>query len=107
MKLKVEVNDDVVKWFHKKSDSLGLDIDDLIEFIMKGYMAKNDPKKAVALNNRNRIAAGMSAERAKRYVSLPIEKLLWEEICKIAKNRDKEPGEMVLALIDDFAKNEE
>lgn len=107
MKISLEIDDDVAKWFEKKAGNLGIELDDLVEFIMKGYLSKNDPKKAVAMNNRNRIAAGMSIEKAKRYVSLPIEKALWEELCTIASNRETEPGEMVLSLISDFARNEE
>ncbi|PID78317.1 MAG: hypothetical protein CSA18_02060 [Deltaproteobacteria bacterium] len=107
MKLSVEIDEDVVKWFKKKSGNLGVEIDDLVEFIMKGYLSKNDPKKAVAMNNRNRLAAGMSVEKAKRYVSLPIEKVLWEELCTIASKRDKEPGEMVISMISEFARLEE
>lgn len=106
MEMCVEINDEVVKWFEKKSKGLGLDIDDLVEFLMKGYLSKNDPKKAVEMNNRNRLAAGMSVEKAKRYVSLPIEKVLWEEICTIAKNREVEPSEMILSMIDEFARKE-
>ena len=107
MKLSVEINDEVVQWFENKAESLGIEVDDLVEFIMKGYLSKNDPKKAVEMNNRNRIAAGMSVEKAKKYVSLPIEKVMWEEICTIAKNRETEPAEMVISVIDEFARNEE
>ena len=107
MNLSIEIDDEVVTWFEKKSEGLGLDVDDLIGFIMKSYLRKNDPKKAVEMNNRNRIAAGMSIEKAKKYVSLPIEKLLWQEICNIAKKREKEPSEMVLSLIQDFAEKED
>jgi macrodomain Ter protein organizer (MatP/YcbG family) len=103
----VEVNDEVVEWFEKKAAGLGLDIDDLVEFLMKGYLSKNDPKKAVEMNNRNRLAAGMSVEKAKKYVSLPVDKVLWEELCTIAKKKDTEPSQMVLSMIDEFARNEE
>lgn len=107
MKISLEIQDEVVEWFEKKCDGLGLDIDDLVEFLMKGYLSKNDPKKAVEMNSRNRIAAGMGVEKAKRYVSLPIEKVLWEELCTIAKKRDKEPSQMVISMIDEFARTEE
>lgn len=107
MKISLEIQDEVVEWFEKKCDGLGLDIDDLVEFLMKGYLSRNDPKKAVEMNNRNRIAAGMSAEKAKKYVSLPIEKVLWEELCTIAKNRGKEPTDMIISEIDKFARTEE
>ncbi|MGE4520523.1 MAG: hypothetical protein AB7E04_13570 [Desulfobacteraceae bacterium] len=107
MKMTVEINDEVVKWFEKKAEGLGIDLDDLVEFLMKGYLSKNDPKKAVEMNHRNRLAAGMSVEKAKRYVSLPIHKVLWEELCTIAKKRETEPSEMVLSMIDEFARNED
>lgn len=107
MELSVDISEEVVNWFEKKADSLGLDIDDLVEFIMKGYLRKNDPKKAVEMNNRNRIAAGMSVEKAKRYVSLPIEKPLWEELCRIADKREEEASEMIISMISDFAEKEE
>jgi len=106
MKISIEIDDEVVSWFEKKADILGLDIDDLIEFIMKGYLRKNDPKKAVEMTNRNRVAAGMSVEKAKRFVALPVEKSLWNELARIAENKNQETADMIISLIENFAGNE-
>lgn len=106
MEVTLNLNDDLVKWYKKRSANFGLDLDDLVDFVLNAYAKKTDPKKTAAIACRARAACGMSEVEALRYVHFPLEKRLWHGARELAEKTDMDATEFLTRVIDDFLSRE-
>lgn len=78
MEITLNLSEELVKWYEKRAANFGLDIEDLVDFVLTAYAKKTDPKKAAPIPVRARVAAGISEEEALAYMHFPLEKSLWQ-----------------------------
>ncbi|TYT74935.1 hypothetical protein [Desulfobotulus mexicanus] len=102
MEVTLNLNEDLVKWYQKRSANFGLDLDDMVDFVLNAYAKKTDPKKTAAIPSRARAAAGMSEEEALRYVHFPLEKRLWHGARELAEKTEMDATEFLTRVIVDF-----
>ncbi|MDL2286105.1 hypothetical protein LJC24_01520 [Desulfococcaceae bacterium OttesenSCG-928-F15] len=78
MEIRLNLNEELVKWYEKRAGNLGLEIEDLVDFVLTAYAKKTDPKKAAPIPVRARVAAGLGEDEALHYMHFPLEKRLWQ-----------------------------
>lgn len=102
MEVTLNLNEDLVKWYQKRSANFGLDLEDLVDFVLNAYAKKTDPKKTAAIPCRARAASGMSEAEALQYVHFPLEKRLWHDARKHAEEAEMDATEFLTRMIDEF-----
>lgn len=90
MEIRLNLNEELVKWYEKRAHTFGLALEDLVDFVLTAYAKKTDPKKAAPLPVRARVAEGMGEEEALRYMHFPLERSLWQEAMVCAEREGLE-----------------
>ena len=95
MDVTLTLEDKLVKWYQKRADNFGLDLDDMVDFVLTSYARKTDPKKTTDLTIKDRAASGMSETEARRFVRVPMTRELWEQVTRRASLTETDPEALV------------
>ncbi|PIE71548.1 MAG: hypothetical protein CSA22_01605 [Deltaproteobacteria bacterium] len=98
----VPVASGLLEWFEGRAEIMGLDAEDLVDYVLTAYMKKTDPRRTLDVSGRKLAAMGVSKSESQKFVSVVIERILWERFKTRGRETRQDPAEMVGTALRQF-----